>query len=277
MSFSFDNELELQDEGGADWDAALRSNFQIQERGFHLKGTAGAGISSGQICLMNSAGFIMPYDSRSLSLRWPHCMAYKNVSSGAEAIFVREGIVRSMAVWSGKLTRGEPVFVAPNSLGFAVSSYPAAAYPAGIALGVDAVYFCPGRDIFPETVTEAQTLANVLMGAASASNFAFSLANKGNVRQLRVVAQSCNAYRVEWWSGSARVGSEQLYATLTLSNALGNSVDVTTLNYLDQAGFPWFNTDTASPALVFGRVTVQSGSQVSSSHFAVTAVVERFR
>lgn len=274
MSQTYDNDLELQDEGADDWDTALRNNFRVLERGFHVRASAAAAISSGQICIVTSAQKVVPYDARSVGLAWPSLMAWKNVSSGASATFVREGIVRSMAVWSGKIIPGEPVFAAPNSLGFAVSSYAGAAYPAGVAIGADAIWFCPGRQFLPERTTQTVSVGPVLVN--SYGDFAMSLGNRGYASLLRVNAQSADAFKVQFWSGSARVNSEQLYNTLTRSTSVG-SVDVTSRGYTDGAGFPWFNTDTASPALVFGRLTVQSGSSVSSSNFSVQVVLERFR
>jgi hypothetical protein len=71
------------------------------------------------------------------------------------------------------------------------------------------------------------------------------------------------------------VGSELLYETLTQSNVVG-SVDVTSNFYWDQNPFPWFNTDTNSPALVFGRISHQTGSLVNTAAFSINVIVERF-
>jgi hypothetical protein len=73
-----------------------------------------------------------------------------------------------MTVWSGFITPGEPVYVAPNSVGFCVRSYPAAAHPVGVAIGVDAVMVAPGAFArIPEMVTTVLS-GGIMLGANSA-------------------------------------------------------------------------------------------------------------
>lgn len=273
MPYSPNQQFETPTEGQADWDTALSGNIQIAERGYHVYGTAGAACNSGQVCLVNSAGYIVPYDARSLSTR-PQLMSYKSVASGESGQFISDGGVTSMAIWSGHLKIGAPVFVSPASLGFCVSSYAGAGHPVGYATAVNAIRFNPGQPLYPELTTETFSVGPVLVG--SQGDFALSLANRGFAQRLEVRAQSANLYKVQFWSGSARVNSELLYETLTRSTSLGSG-DINSVYMIDQAMFPWFNTDTASPALVFGRISVQSGCQVNSSNFSVSLQVERFR
>lgn len=275
MPFYFDNELEAQTTGGASWDDGLNANVQIMERGFHVKLTAGVAINSGQMCLINSAGLAVPYDARSLSNRWPHVMAYKSVSSGAAAAFVREGIVRSMSIWSGKIIPGHPIFTDINSLGFAVSSYKGAAFAGGMAVGVDAVYFAPGKfATLPERVTETVSVGPVARDGSAA--FIMAGAHRGLVNRVIVQTNSADAYKIEFHSNSSRVSSELQYNTLTQSTAVG-SVDVRTLFYLDGAPWMYHSTNENSLANVYGRISVQSGCSVSSANFSVQLIVERFR
>lgn len=273
MSFTPNNQFESGTEGQADWDTLVNGNVQVADRGFHAKLTAGLAISSGQACVVNSAGYLVPMDGRSYDLT-PQALSYRSVNSGEEAVFITDGAVNSMAVWSAFLIPGQPVYVAAASLGFLVSSYAGHGRPAGWALNKTSVRFQPTLRVLPELTTEVMSVGPVLVG--SYGDFAMTLANRGINRKLEVSAQSANLYKIQFWSGSARVNSELLYETLTHSTALGSG-DVNSVYVLDQAMFPWFNTDTGSPALVFGRITVQSGCQVNSSNFSVTAQVERFR
>lgn len=274
MSYTPMNQFEQGTEGQADWDTMNNANWAIAERGYHITGYAGTAISTGQACLVGSDSYIWPMDARSLA-NVPHCLAYRAVSSGEQAMFVSEGAVTSMAIWSGHLKIGAPVFVSPGSMGFCVSSYAGHGAPIGYAIAQDAIRVRPGYpSILPELTTEVATVGPVLVG--SYGDFALKLANRGIARKVEIVSDSGDAWKVQFWSGSARVSSEALYETLTRSTSAG-SVDVNSRYFLDQAMFPWFNTDTASAALVFGRITVQSGSAVNTATFGVTVQVERFR
>ncbi len=274
MAFTPNQQLETGTEGQADWDTLVNGNSQILERGYHIRGSAGATVNSGQVVCVSSNGFILPMDARSLA-NVPHGVSYRSVASGEVAQFVSEGAISSMGVWSASLRIGQPVFVSPASLGFCVASFAGHGQPVGFATAANAIRVSPGNpNIFPELTTEVATVGPVLVG--SYGDFSLSLANRGIAQSIKIISNSGNGYKVQFWSGSARVNSEMLYETLTHSTAIG-SVDVNTIFFLDQAGFPWFNTDTASAALVFGRISVQSGSSVNTATFAVTAMVERFR
>jgi hypothetical protein len=276
MSFTRHNDLEIQSSGQADWDTGLRSNFQILERGLHFKAQAGATVSSGQIIVVQSDGLARPYDSRSLDLRPPSGMSYKSVTSGDEAIFVAFGVIGSLSIWSGNIIPGEPVFCAPNSLGWPARSYSAAGHPVGIALSNDTILVQP-RPFAPEMITTVLS-GGIMLGASSAWNFAIDIGQRGFVRQLRFVVNSNNAHKIQFWSGSARVSSELLYETLTTSVDGGASdYDVKSLNFLDGAGWPYRGTDTSSPGLIFGRVTVQSITGVGSDFGHFRIIAERLR
>lgn len=275
MPLSYDNQLENQSAGQADWDSGLNANFAILERGFHLKLTAGTEISSGQMCIITSAGFAIPYDARSFSLRHPHVISYRSVTSGAEALFIREGVIRSMDVWSGFLVPGQPFFSAITSLGFAVSSYAGAGYAGGIAIGHDAVYFAPGKyDTLPSLSTTIASVGPVLVG--SFVDFLMQPGNRGLVTRLNVITDSCDAYKVQFWSNSTRVTSELQYETLTRSQDVG-SVDIRSLNFIDAAPWPHTSTNLNSLGNLYGRISVQSGSSVNTGHFSVEIIMERFR
>jgi hypothetical protein len=275
MSYTPHQQLEIATEGQSDWDTVINANDSILERGYHINMPAGLAINSGQICTVSSAGYVLPFDARSLAIR-PQCMAYRSVSSGETAQFIVDGAVTSMGVWSGFLKIGQPVFASLSSLGFCVASYAGAGHAVGFALSHDSIRFIPGTSrVLPELTTETQTVGPVLVG--SYGDFSMSLANRGIARRLEIISNSGDAWKVRFWSGSSRVASELLYETLTRSVTAGNSVDVNSRYYLDQAMFPWFNTDVASMALVFGRIDAQSGSTVNTATFAVTVQVERFR
>jgi hypothetical protein len=274
MVYTPNNQLELMTEGQADWDTGNNSNLSILERGYHITGYAGTAVVSGQVCLVNSAGYVVPMDARSL-VNYPQCIAYRGVNSGEQAMFLTDGAVNSVTVWSGHLKIGAPVFVAPTSPGFCVASYAGHGESVGYAIATDAIRFRPGYpSVLPELTTETVSVGPVLVG--SYGDFSLKLANRGIARRLQVYAQSSNLHKVKFWSGSTRAASELLYETLTRSTSLGSG-DVNSLFFWDQAPFPWFNTDTASWALVHGRIEVQSGSSVNTSTFSVVVQVERFR
>ena len=271
MSFTRDNGFERPAEGAEDWDTALRANWAIAERGRHLELTVTQGVDSGTIVTLNSSGWAVPYNPHSFDLR-PFAMAITEVLSGEAGYFMRNGRVRSMDVWSGHLTIGEPVFVSATSIGFAVNSEAGALRPIGYALEADAIAFEPFH--LHDVVTEITTL-DVVVG--SNHDFALTIGPRGTCRKLRVVGNSLDAYRVLFFSGSARVASEEIYSTLTTSVDGGASdFDVNTLDFTDAAMFPFLGTDTASPALLFGRISPQSASSVGSDTLGITFLAERF-
>lgn len=268
--------FDLPSAGEADWDTSLNAALTVMDKGILLRATAAVTISSGEAVYVNSNGQAYLHDPMSLDLRAPHAVAYDVTSSGDEGYFVAYGVVRSMAVYSGHITPGEPVFTAQGSPGFLVSSYYGAAFPVGIAIGADAILVAPGmHSVTPREVTQVRTVAALAVGTTY--DFDLPLGHRGIVRDLRVTMGSSVYYSLKFWSGSARVSSELLYETLTTSVDGGaGDYDVGTEDYRDAALFPWKNTDTASPALIFGTIAVQSSSNAGSADFVCTVIGEMF-
>lgn len=266
MAYTDNNQFETQADGQADWDSGLNSNFAISDRGFHGRFAAGHAVSTGDILWVASGGTLYRYNPNSLSLGPPTAMAYKAVASGETDRFILQGIVSSMAIWSGNIAPGRPVFTSPSTAGFAVSSYAAADYPVGVAIAPNAIFFAPGQyRTLPEEISQVQSLGALAIGSTHA--FALNVGNRGWARRLEVNANSFNLWTMKFHSGSARVSSELLYETA--------SGGVTSVYALDGAGFPFKNTDITSPGMVFGNILVSSG--VGSAHINVTVVVDRFR
>lgn len=266
MAYTDNNQLENQADGQADWDNGLNANFTTIDRGFHRQFAAGTGVSTGDIMWLTTSGTLLKYDPRSLSLGPPTAMAYKAVASGETDRFLLRGVVSSIGVWSGNIAAGQPVYAAPSTAGFAVSSYAAADHPAGIALSATAIFFSPSQyRSVPEEITQVQSLG--LLAIGSTHTFTLSVGNRGYVRRVEVNASSFNLWTMKFHSGSARVSSELLFETA--------SGGVTSTYALDAAGFPFKNTDVASLGLVFGNILVSSG--VGSAHINLTVSVDRFR
>lgn len=264
-------------DGGADWDVSLNANFQLADKGVLLKAIAGELINSGHAIMINSDGQAWLHDPLSLDLGAPHGIATDVTSSGDEGFFTSYGVIRSMDVWSGNITPGQPAFTAPGSPGFLVGSYKGANYPAGISLGNDAILVSPGMHaVTPRKVTETNSIVSIQVGTYF--DFDIEMGHRGLVTNLGVITDSCDAYKIRFWSGSARAAGELLYETLTTSVDGGASdFDVSSLIFEDAALFPFENTDTASPFLIFGRIDVQSASAVGSSDFGITVIGELMR
>lgn len=275
MSFTVDSNLELPTDGQADWDTSLNANTQILERGRTARIVTGFAINSGQPVYINSAGVALPYDASSRELGPPHLLAYDDVASGTNGYFlVPGGIVRSFTVWSGHIIPGHYAYVNPASIGFLTSSLVDTQWPVGRAIDVDAVLFQPDNP-FPYTIA-----ASAVGGAEAGANFDFSfpLGDRGYIRKIRVLADSCDAYKILLHTNSTRVASDLFYETATTSVDGGAlDFDVSTLDFLDAAGFPYLTTNAAS-ILLYGRITVQSASSVGSeANFQFTVEADRFQ
>lgn len=264
-------------DGAADWDTDTNANWELADKGILLKATAGETIGSGHAVMVNSDGQAYLHDPASLDLVAPHGISVDVSSSGDEAFYVSYGVIRSMDIWSGNITPGQPVFSALSSPGFLVGSYPGANFPAGVALGDDAILVAPGmHSVTPRKVTNADSTAILQVGTFF--DFDVELGHRGLVTNLEIITSSCDAYKVRFWSGSARVSSELLYETLTTSVDGGASdFDVSSLTFEDAALFQFENTDTTSPFLIFGRIDCQSASAVGSSDFGITVIGELMR
>lgn len=271
MPFSDDNNLEIPTSGVADWDSPLNGNFNALARGFHFKGVAGEQVNTGNaVCLLGA--FVVPYDAASLDAPRPIAVAPTALGSGDEGQFQRDGTIRSLGIWSGNFTVGEAVFTSPASLGILVQSYSGAQHPVGYALAEDAIMLNWTKHL-PMELTQVVSFALIV-----GSTFAFDLdlGHAGYVRKIEVITDSCDAYKLQFWTGSARVGSEELYETVTTSVDGGASdFDVNTLVYTDRSIWNYFNTDTSSPGLIFGSLIVQSASSAGSGNASLTFTVER--
>ena len=271
MSFSDDNDLEIPTSGVADWDSPLNGNFNALARGFQFKATAGVQVNTGDaVCVLGA--FVRPYDARSLEAPRPVAVSRTAMSSGDAGQFQLDGTVRSLAMWSGHFTIGERVYVDPQSPGFLVNCYSAAHYPVGWALAADAVLVSP-QNFEPGKASQVVSFAWIV---GSAHAFDLDVGQRGFVREFTIVSDSVDAYKVQFWTGSARVGSEEIYETVTTSvDGAALDFDVATLNFRDRSIWSFENTDTASAGLIFGTITVQSVSLVGSSNASLNFIVER--
>lgn len=272
MSFSDDNNLEIPTSGVADWDSPLNGNFVSLGRGFEFKATAGSEVSTGDAISLMSSGFVMPYEASSLGMPRPVGIARTAVGSGDAGQFMMGGVVRSMELWSGHITNGEPVYVDPASAGFLVNCYSAAEFPVGWAVDVNAVMVNPFTR-GSEKVTQVVSF-DLIVGSAHA--FVLEVGHRGYVRDFNIISASVDAYKIQFHSGSLRVQSEELYESITTSVDGGaGDFDISSLNFLDKSIWNFENTDTASPGLVFGLLTVQSASSVGSGTASLTFTAER--
>lgn len=273
MAFTNDQQLETQASGQADWDTALNANFAIIERGQHVKLSAGAAISSGQVCVVGSGGWVLPLNANSTAL-FPQLISYKGVSSGDNTQFLRQGIIRSLTVLSGKITNGKPVFVSVASPGFLVSSFAGCGEAAGLAIGNDAIIFSPGQPrTLPSLDTNVATVGPVLVGTYA--DFAIPVGRHATIRDM-TVSGSHNRLKVQFWCGSTRANSELMYETLT-SSASPGSADITSVYFKDRAMFPHENTDVNTGWYIYGRISAQSGTGVGSAYANFSLVSERIR
>lgn len=273
MPFTDDNNLDIPTSGVADWDSPLNSNFTALARGFEFAGTTGAAVNTGDAVSLTGSGYVMPHNSNSMDGTQPVGVARTSLTSGAAGQFMMTGVVRSLTVWSGHILAGERVFVNPASVGMLTTSKAGAAYPVGWALDQNAVQVGP-HNMFPLMMTDQRCGEQQV-----ASGYAFhaDVGHRGWIRKVRVISSSVDAYKVRFWSGSSRVSSELLFETLTTSvDGAALDFDITSLDWTDAAGWGYEGTDSASPALIFGTIDVQSASQPGSGTFHVTLTAERF-
>lgn len=271
MPFTDDNNLEIPTSGVADWDTPLNADFTILAGGFQFGGIAGVAINTGDaICSIGA--FLYAYDASSVDAPRPIAISRLALGSGDAGQFQKMGTMRSLDIWSGHFTVGERVYVDPASVGFLTNSYSAAKYPVGWALAEDAIVVIPSN-FEPEKVTYTESFA-LLVG----SNHAFEvhIGHRGVVHEIGVISDSIDNYKLQFWTGSARVDSEELYETVTTSVDGGaEDYDVATLNFRDRSTWSYWNTDTASPGLLFGTISVQSSNMAGSGNASLTFIVER--
>lgn len=260
-----DQNFSLPSAGQSDWDSDLNGNFTIIGRGYHVLGQAGLDVDTGYIVTVGSDGFYRPYDPNSLDNR-PHAYAYKAVDSGEQDTFLLRGMVRSLGINTLGAIPGHIVFGSPTTPGMIVASYSGADRPAGVATYEDGFFFDPGRQLFPEVITDSAAI-NAVTG--SLHLFILDGGAAGFIRQIIMIGDSSDLTELQLWSNSAR--SAPLYETV--------SGGVTVIgSFLDQAGLPFFNTDaTTISGKVYGTLQVMSDASVSSADVGLSVVFERFR
>jgi hypothetical protein len=268
MTVTNDNQLENPTAGQADWDSALNANFTILERGYHLSAQAGIAINTGYVVWMNSGGFLFPFNPNSRDV-YPYGLSYTAAASGESVQVILSGIVRSLAIHSPAVP-GMDLFVSPTTPGIVVGSYSGANRRIGFGVSEQGLYFNPhgANQFLPEKLTIVTTILAVV-----GSNHLFSMdaGQFGWNRQTRMIGNSGNLTELKFFSGSARVGSERLYETV--------SGGVTTVgSFLDRAGWPYENTEASTiSGLVFGLLRMSSASAVGSDTVAVGMIWDRSR
>lgn len=267
MGISNDNQLETEAAGQADWDSAHTANFGILERGYHLTALAGGAISTGDICWMNSGGYLFRFNVLSEDIR-PFALAFTSAASGESLQVLLTGIVRSLGVHS-LAQMGSDLFVAPTSPGMIARSYSAASRKIGRGVGDWGIYFNPhGRDDFlPEKLTTVATQANAVVG----TDYFFSMdaGRRGFNRRLKVNGNSANLVSVKFHSNSSRAGADRLYETVSGGVSIVGS-------FIDQAMWPYEATDPSTlNGLVYGTLRIMSGAAVTSDHIGVQCIWER--
>lgn len=259
-----DQNFTLPSQGQADWDSDLNGDFTILARGFHRLATAGVAINTGQIVSVTSDGYARLYDPNSLDSR-PQLFAYKAVASGEQTTFLLRGIVRSLDVLTPAII-GEPVFGSAASPGTIASSYSGADRPCGLGVYEDGIYFDPGKAFLPEVLTRSVSI-NAVTG--SSHFFTMDAGRGGSVRQLVAIGASADLVSITLWTNSAR--STKLYETFSGGISVVGS-------YIDQAGFPYWNTDASTiNGLIYGTLSIVSAAAVGSDTIGLSCMFERFR
>lgn len=260
MSITNDQQLSLQATGTADWDTALNANFSTLERGFHFVERVGAAVNTGDICRASSGGFMFPV-SCDITDRGLLGLSLVSAASGDSVQFLQNGIVRSLSVFSLG-TPGERLFISPSVLGTVARSYSGAYFSAGRRLSGAGFLFNP-QPFLPEFLTKVSTVAGLVNTNV---DFTLDLGKRGWVRKV-IMQGSADLVTLSFFSNSAR--TTRLYET--------KSGGVTSVgSFLDQAGLPYENTDASTlSGLVYGRLRIMAGANVSSGQIGVTIEADR--
>lgn len=259
-----DQNFTLPTAGQADWDSDLNANFTIIARGYHVLGTAGTAIDTGQIVSVTSDGYFRIFDPNSTTT-FPHAFAYKAVSSGAQDTFLLQGMVRSLGINSPAVP-GEDLFASQLGSGYIVGSYSGADRPVGYGTQEDGFYFAPGQQRFPEFITRSVEITAV---TGSLHLFTLDGGRGGFVRHLTAIGNSADLVEIQLWTNSAR--------TSPLFETISGGVTVVG-SFRDQAGFPYWNTDASTiNGLIYGTMQVMSDSAVGSDTIGMSVGFERFR
>lgn len=260
MSISNDQQFNLQVTGTSDWDTALNSNFSKLERGFHFVERVGVNVNTGDVCRLASNGFMSPIScdpSRERVLG----LALVSASSGDSVQFLHHGIVRSLAIFSLG-NPGEQLFISPFTLGMVARSYSGAHFSAGKRLSGSGFMFMPEHFV-PEYLSRVSTVAGVV---GTNVDFTIDVGKRGWVRQL-IAQGSSNLVSISFFSNSAR--TTRLYETISGGLTVVGS-------FLDQAGWPYENTDASTlNGNVYGRLRINSGSNITSGNIGITFNVDR--
>ena len=250
--------------GSSDWDSDLNGNFTIIARGYHKLATIGTDVITGDILTVSSDGYWRPMNPNSSSNR-PHAIAYKSISSGEQDTVLLRGLVRSLGIASPAVP-GEAMFVSPTTPGVLVGSYSGADKAVGYAVEEDGIYFDPGYNIFPETLTRSASVDAV---TGSSHLISFDGGRGGYIRQIIMIGASADLVTLQLWTNSAR--DSRLFETVSGGVSVVGS-------YLDQAGLPYWNTDaTTINGLIYGTLQVMSDAAVGSDTIGMSIVFERFR
>lgn len=259
------NNLEQPSAGQADWDSSLNGNFGILEFGYRARGQAGEAINTGDILTVGSDGFALRFDPNSQDI-FPHLLSQSALSSGDEAHFVAFGAARSLDVWTGVIP-GHPVYVSVLTPGMAVSSYSGANRNVGRAHYEDGFVFDPnGVAQFPEKL-ESVTSIDLVVGSTHQFTMDFGL--DGWNKKVHMVGDSGDLVTLQLYANSSQ--TDLLYSTI--------SGGVTTVgSFLDQLGWPYFNTDVSTVSgILYGTIEIEAAASVTSDSVGVTFTMERYR
>ncbi len=252
--------------GAADWDSSINGNFGILEFGYRARGQAGGDINTGDILTVGADGFSRQFDPNSEDI-YPHLLSISALSSGDEANFIAFGSVRSLGIFTN-VVAGGPVYVSVLTPGMVVSSYSGANRNVGIAHYDDGFVFQPnGVPQFPETLVDVASIDTV---NGSLHLFQMDMGRAGWNRNVGIIGDSGDLTMLRMFSNSERLDSQILFSTISGGvNAISN--------HLDQAGWPFFNTDPSTySGLIYGELTTMSLS-VESDFVGVTLTMERYR
>lgn len=262
---TYQNDFEQPSAGASDWDSSLNSNWGILESGYRSRGQAGEVINTGDIVTVGSDGFALRFDPRSHDIK-PHYLSLTALSSGDETHFVAFGSVRSLSVWTNVIP-GHDVFVSVFTPGMVVSSYSGANRAIGFAHFEDGFTFNPGASHLPELI-----VSSIQIDAVNGSLHLFDIdvGLDGWNRRILMIGASADLVELDFFSNSSRIDVDKLYKTV--------SGGVTVIgSHIDQAGFPYFNTDPSTyTGKIYGTLMVMSDS-VNSDTVDISIHMERFR
>ena len=242
----------------ANWDTDINGNFSRIERGFYAPGVVGPTfVASGHVVTYNSSGLIERFNPHSFASQ-PHGLAFQVTSPGNTGYMIAWGGVNTFTTWSGQLALGQPFYASARTPGWVTNCLDnSGMWQIGIT-GREGEYLIHPDRLPPTRRTHVNCgFANVTQALSA---YFLHAGQRGITEQLRIRCASCNNYQVTFYSNSAR--SDIFYQTVVLS---GN-ISVNTVDFIDQALFPYYSTDANSPFVVYYRIEV-----LSSAATAVTS------